>query len=44
MAMNLSRFPVGSQVVVRALPGAATAEFSELCENVDFAVSKLVAA
>lgn len=44
MALNLSRLPVGSQVVVRALPAAGEANFAELCENVDFAISKVAAA
>ena len=44
MALNIARLPVGSQVVVRALPGSGSAKFPELCENVDFAVSKAAAA
>ena len=42
MSLHVNRFPTGSQIVVRALPGAGSAKFSELCENVDFAVSKAV--
>lgn len=44
VAKDLSRFPVGSYVVVRALPGTAAATFAELEENVNFALTKVVAA
>jgi hypothetical protein len=44
MSLNINRFPNGSQIVVRALPEAGTAKFTDLCENVDFAVSKAVSA
>lgn len=37
----LYRFPSGSHVVVRALPGAATATFAQLTENLDFALTKV---
>lgn len=37
----LSRFPIGSHVVVRALPGAATATFTQLRENLEFAMTKV---
>lgn len=42
MAARLALFPVGSQVVVRALPGTAKADFAELGENIDFALGKLL--
>ena len=32
--------PTGSHVVVRALPAAASASFTQLCENLDFALAK----
>lgn len=38
----LGNFPVGSHVVVRALPGASEANFAQLSENLKFATSKLV--
>jgi ribonuclease P protein component len=44
MSLNLNRFPQGSQIVVRALPGAGSAKFSEISENIDFAVTKAVSA
>ena len=37
----LSKFPIGSHVVVRALPPAATATFTQLTENLDFAMTKV---
>jgi ribonuclease P protein component len=37
----LSNFPTGSHVVVRALPGASQADFAQLSENLEFALSKL---
>lgn len=37
----LPRFPRGSHVVVRALPGAATATFAQLTENLEFALTKV---
>jgi len=37
----LPRFPTGSHVVVRALPGAATATFTQLTENLEFALTKV---
>lgn len=37
----LPRFPSGSHVVVRALPGAATATFAQLTENLEFALTKV---
>lgn len=42
MAERLALFPIGSQIVVRALPGAANASFAQLGENVDFALGKLL--
>jgi len=44
LAHELSQLPKGSFVVVRALPGTATASFAELEENVGFALAKVVAA
>ena len=41
MAHELGRFPTGSFVVVRALPGTATASFAELNENLGFAIAKV---
>jgi len=40
----LGQFPSGSFVVVRALPGTATASFAELNENVGFALTKVTTA
>lgn len=37
----LASFPTGSHVVVRALPGANEATFTQLSENLKFALSKL---
>lgn len=37
----LNKFPSGSHVVVRALPGAASATFTQLSENLDFAMTKV---
>jgi ribonuclease P protein component len=37
----LSKFPIGSHVVVRALPAAATATFTQLTENLEFAMAKV---
>lgn len=37
----LTKFPIGSHVVVRALPGAATASFAQLTENLNFALTKV---
>jgi ribonuclease P protein component len=37
----LSKFPIGSHVVVRALPAAATATFTQLTENLEFAMTKV---
>jgi ribonuclease P protein component len=37
----LTNFPAGSHVVVRALPGANQANFAQLSENLEFALSKL---
>ena len=39
----LNNFPVGSHVVVRALPGASKASFTQLSENLKFATSKVTA-
>lgn len=41
MRTHLSKFPAGSQVVVRALPSAKGATFTQLQESVDFALTKL---
>lgn len=41
VATELSGFPTGSFVVVRALPGTSTATFAELEENVNFALAKV---
>lgn len=41
IAPLLPNFPTGSQVVVRALPGASQATFTQLRENLDFAVTKV---
>jgi len=38
----ISGFPTGSHVVVRALPGASEANFTQLSENLKFALSKVV--
>lgn len=40
MADRMDLFPQGSQIVVRALPGTASADFASLAENVDFALGK----
>ena len=37
----ISGFPAGSHVVVRALPGASQADFTQLSENLKFALSKV---
>jgi len=37
----LGSFPTGSHVVVRALPGASQASFTQLSENLAFALSKV---
>jgi ribonuclease P protein component len=37
----LGQFPTGSHVVVRALPGASQATYSQLCENLEFALTKV---
>ena len=37
----IGSFPAGSHVVVRALPEASQATFSQLSENLKFALSKL---
>ena len=37
----LSNFPIGSHVVVRALPAAAGATFTQLTENLEFAMTKV---
>jgi len=37
----LGNFPAGSRVVVRALPGANQADFTQLSENLEFALSKV---
>lgn len=37
----LTRFPSGSHVVVRALPASATASFTQLSENLEFALRKV---
>jgi ribonuclease P protein component len=37
----LSEFPEGSHVVVRALPGANQATFTELSENLKFSLAKV---
>lgn len=42
MIQRLAQFPAGSQVVVRALPGTAGSSSSELGENIDFALGKLL--
>jgi ribonuclease P protein component len=39
----INNFPVGSHVVVRALPGASQASFTQLSENLKFATSKVTA-
>ena len=38
---ELGNFPIGSHVVVRALPAAATATFTQLTENLEFAMAKV---
>ncbi len=40
IAPNLRKFPTGSHLVVRALPGAATATFAQLVENLNFVLLK----
>lgn len=37
----INDLPVGSHVVVRALPGASQATFTQLFENLKFAMSKV---
>lgn len=37
----INNFPAGSHVVVRALPGASQATFTQLSENLEFATSKV---
>jgi len=37
----LGNFPAGSHVVVRALPSANQADFTQLSENLEFALSKV---
>jgi ribonuclease P protein component len=44
VALELGQFPVGSFVVVRALPAASTATYAQLEENVGFALAKVRAA
>jgi len=44
VAHELTEFPTGSFVVIRALPGTATASFAELEENMGFALAKAGAA
>jgi len=44
VAREMGHLPAGSFVVVRALPGTATATYAELEENVGFALAKVVAA
>jgi ribonuclease P protein component len=44
VAHELGQFPSGSFVVVRALPGTATASFAELNENIVFALTKVTTA
>jgi ribonuclease P protein component len=39
----INNFPAGSHVVVRALPGASRASFTQLSENLKFATSKVTA-
>jgi ribonuclease P protein component len=39
----INNFPAGSHVVVRALPGASQATFTQLSENLEFATSKVIA-
>jgi len=39
----VNNFPAGSHVVVRALPGASQATFTQLSENLEFATSKVIA-
>jgi len=39
----INNFPAGSHVVVRALPGASQASFTQLSENLKFATSKVTA-
>ena len=39
---RLSAFPPGSLVVVRALPGAGTAEYAQLARDLDAALRRLV--
>lgn len=41
LSQELPNFPIGSHVVVRALPGAANATFDQLKENLNFALSKV---
>lgn len=41
LSQELSNFPAGCHVVVRALPGAANATFDQLKENLQFALSKV---
>ena len=44
LAQQLVQFPTGSFVVVRALPGTATATYAQLEENMGFALAKVRAA
>jgi len=44
VAHELTELPAGCFVVVRALPGTATASFAELEENMGFALAKAGAA
>ena len=41
IAPLIANFPAGSYVVVRALPEASQASFSQLSENLKFALSKV---
>ena len=41
LSSEISGVPEGSHIVVRALPGTATATFAELQENVRFALAKV---
>jgi ribonuclease P protein component len=44
LAHQLGQIPSGSFVVVRALPGTATASYAQLEENMGFALAKVRAA
>lgn len=41
VAPAITRFPIGSHIVVRALPGSGSAHFNQLNENFEFALTKV---